>query len=458
MKKVMRNAALLSLVCIMSLGAAGCGAKPDTTSTTSTTDTATSETKETPKTTETPKIPEKVTIKVFSNVPDRTAGQGKLEQLLLDNYVKENPNVEIVVEALQDEPYKQKFKTYAASNQLPDLLAVWGQPAFFNPVMESGYVEELKADDYKDYNFFNGSLDGFSLNGKIYGLPRNTDSMVLYYNKQIFEQNNVKVPETFEELITATKAFREKGIAPCAMNGKDRWPIAVLYHDLVIKNGGDQKLMYDALYGNKDFATEPVYLKAAQDIKLLMDNKFFQDSFISADYGAANNLFGQGKAAMYYMGSWEASMATNEAFPVEFRENMDVIPFPVIAGGKGKVTDIPAWNGGGYAVSSNSPVKEEAIKLLNYMMKPENWAKNAWELGVTVPAQKYAEYLTGKETIVQTKITQILDSSTSISATPWNDLKTPNFKTASEDLIQSLAAGVITPEEFVKGAQEAATE
>ena len=57
--------------------------------------------------------------------------------------------------------------------------------------------------------------------------------------------------------------------------------------------------------------------------------------------------------------------------------------FPGMTGrGQGKSTDLMGWFGGGYAVSANSPVKAEAIKLLNYIMAPENWAKNAWQLGL----------------------------------------------------------------------------
>ena len=51
-----------------------------------------------------------VTIKVFSNLTDRTSGQGLIEQTLFDSYMEENPNVTIEVEALDDESYKTKFK------------------------------------------------------------------------------------------------------------------------------------------------------------------------------------------------------------------------------------------------------------------------------------------------------------------------------------------------------------
>jgi raffinose/stachyose/melibiose transport system substrate-binding protein len=274
----------------------------------------------------------------------------------------------------------------------------------------------------------------------------------------LFESNGIKVPENFEELIAAAKAFRAKDIAPIAMNGKDKWAISLLYQDMVIKEGGDQKLIYDAISGKVKFAENPILKKAAEDLKALMDVKGFQDSFVAADYGAANNLFAQEKAAMYYMGAWEVGMDSNPSFTDSFKKSVDVIKFPALSNGSGKATDLLAWNGGGFAVSANSPVKDEAIKLLKYMMKPENWAKNGWQLGLVVPGQKYDSYLTGKETNLQKKLTDILSSTTSISGTSWNDSVTPDFKTSSENLSQELAAGMLTPEKFLEEMDKAVAD
>jgi len=392
-------------------------------------------------------------IKFFSNLPDRNSGQGKLEQTLIDTYMKENPNVKVEVEALQDEPYKQKFKAYAASNQVPDIFMTWGNPGFFKPIMEAGYAAELNKDDYKDYNFIKNSLDAFSNNGKLYGLPRNTDFMVLYYNKDIFEKNNIKVPTTIDELIQATKDLRAKGITPCATNGKDKWSISLLYQDLVLKEGGNQQLIYDAINGKVKFAEDPTLKIAAADFKELMDAGFFQDSFTSADYGAAQNMFAQEKAAMYYMGSWDVSMATNKDFSDSFKQHVDIVKFPV--GKSGKVTDVVGWNGGGYAVSANSKVKSEAIKLLNYMMKPDSWTKNGWEQGLVMPGQKYDMYLTGKETNLQNKLTEVINSATSFSGAGWQDSLTPDFTNSSQDISQQFAAGILTPDKFLEEADKA---
>ena len=191
MKKITKKFIGLLLVCTMLISMVGCSkdkkeevsdtGKEDTAVVTPAADTADDADAEEVVSTE------PVTIKVFSNLPDRTTGQGLLEQNIIDSYMTANTNVTIEVEALQDEAYKTKFTAYTASNNLPDVVSVWGQPAFIDPVINSGYLAELNAADYADYHFVDGSINGFSKDGKIYGLPRNTDIFSIYYNKQILQ-------------------------------------------------------------------------------------------------------------------------------------------------------------------------------------------------------------------------------------------------------------------------------
>jgi raffinose/stachyose/melibiose transport system substrate-binding protein len=394
------------------------------------------------------------TIKVFSNQTDRKSGQGLIEQTLFDNYMKENPNVKIEVEALDDEAYKTKFKAYASGNSLPDLVNAWGQPSFLNEVIDAGILAELNKDDYKDYGFIDGSLEGFSKDGKLYGLPRNTDVMAFYYNKAIFEANGWEVPKTYADLIALAGKIKDKGLIPCSMDGSDKWPLSIFMNDLVAKLEGDYKTEYKASIENGDFSN-PSYKKAAELLQEAVNAGLFQSGFETSDYGTALNLFANGQAAMYYMGSWEMSMATNPDVIPEVRDNIGVFMMPVVDGGKGKVTDIAAWNGGGYAVTENSKVKDEAIKLLNYMFKQENWSKLAWENGVCMSAQDYSAYLTGKETSPQKAFTDIVTGSTSITGVTFNDLGTSEFKSLSEDLSQMLSIGSVTPDDFIKNLEEA---
>jgi raffinose/stachyose/melibiose transport system substrate-binding protein len=405
-----------------------------------------------------PKKAEAVTINLFTNLSDRSAGQGKLEQILIDNYMKENEHVIINVEALQDEPYKQKFQSYVASNNLPDLVSVWGQPSFLEAVMEKGYVAELNPDDYKDYGFFAGSTRDFSYNGKLYGLPRNQDMTTIFINRGIFETNGVKIPTTYTELKDAAKALRAKGIQPIAINGKDKWILNLFFQDLLLKVSGNQQTIYDASKGVTNFSTDADIRKAAELYKGLLDVGIFQDSFISADYGAAMNLFLQEQAAMFYMGAWEVGMASNADNSESFRKNVDLIPFPVVEDGKGKITDVVAWNGGGYSISSSSAVKDEAIKLLNYIMNPNNWVKIGWQEGLVVPGQNYSAYLTGNENILQNGVTEILNTATSMSGTSWNDFKPGEWKSDVENYIQEFSAGITSIDEFLANLDAAAAK
>lgn len=151
-----------------------------------------------------------VTLKLFTALADRKNGQGKIEQQIIDAYMKEHRNVKIEVEALQDEPYKSKVKIYATSNALPDIIQSWGQTSFIKPLIDAGLLAKLNESDYTSYHFVSGSLDGFKQHGELYGLPRNTDFFVMYYNQKILADTGIAVPGTTQEWFKASKMLRER--------------------------------------------------------------------------------------------------------------------------------------------------------------------------------------------------------------------------------------------------------
>lgn len=390
-----------------------------------------------------------VTIKVFSNLPDRNSGQGFVEQTLFDSYMKENPNVKIEVETLDDEAYKTKFKAYAAGSKMPDLVSVWGQPGFIDEVIDAGILEPLNKDDYKDYGFINGSLDGFSKDGVLYGLPRNTDVLSFYYNEKMFKDHGWSVPKTYDELLALADKINGEGIIPVAMDGGDKWPLYIYITDLMMRIDGSGILeKTKQAIANKDFS-DPTFKKAAEMLYDSAERGLFEKGFETTDYGTAQNLFTNAQSAMYYMGSWDMNMATNKDIPADVRDNIRVFSMPLVEGGKATATDITAWNGGGYSITSSGAEKEEARKLLNYMFKPEGWTKLAWENGVCMSAQDFAKYKTGNETEIQKQFMQIVQTATNISGSPIGDLGTTEFKTITEDSVQDLSIGKMSAEEFV---------
>ena len=389
-----------------------------------------------------------VTIKLFSNLPDRKNGQGLVEQTIIDEYMAANANVTIEVEALDEEAYKTKFKAYAMDG-MPDVVSIWGQPSFLDEGLDAGVLAELNEEDYADYGFIAGSLDGFKKNGKLYGLPRNTDIMLFYYNQKIFGDNGWEVPATYEELMTLCADIKAAGFTPVAMDGGDGWPMACFLTDILVQVAG---INYADIVSNAvatgDFSA-PEIKQATQILVNSADAGMFQIGYDSQDYGTTMNLFTNGQAAMYCMGSWDCSMALNEDIAPEIRENIRAFTMPVVEGGKGGANDIAAWNGGGYAVSADSKVRDEAVKFLNYMYQPDKLSKYGWENGVGLSAQDQTPYLTGSETELQKQVMEILRNASSISGTPINDCGPSAFKTAVETEIQGVSNGSTSVEDFL---------
>ena len=225
--------------------------------------------------------------------------------------------------------------------------------------------------------------------------------------------------------------------------------MACFLTDILVKVAGeDYADIVSKAVASGDF-TAPEIKEATQ---ILVDSAaadMFQVGYDSQDYGTTMNLFTNGQAAMYCMGSWDCSMALNEDIVPEIRDNIRAFTMPVVEGGRGGANVIAAWNGGGYAVSANSPVQAEAIKFLNYMYQPDKLSKYGWEKGVGLSAQDQTAYLTGNETELQKQVMNILKDAESISGTPINDCGPSAFKTSIESEIQGVSNGSTSVEDFL---------
>ncbi|MBU9744556.1 extracellular solute-binding protein [Lachnospiraceae bacterium ASD3451] len=401
------------------------------------------------------KTDEKITIRFFSNLPDRSTGQGKLEQMIMDNYCKENPNVTFEVETLDDVSFSQKLKAYIASNNLPDMLYVNSLPAEITPLLNSNALADLSEEDYENYDFIQGALDGYKFDGKLYGLPRNTDFMVLYYNQALFDQYDLDFPTNLEELKHCSEVFLKNGIIPCSLSGQEQWPLALYFQEVILKTSGNQQEIYDAVDRKIQFSGNDNFIKAIELMQELTKSNFAQEGFAASEYGAAMNLFTQGKAAMYYMGEWDMGMATDETLPEEFRENVRAGYLPAFTE-NGKNTDLVAWYGGGYGVSANSKLKDECIKFLNYLMKPENWAKLSWENGLNFPAQDATKYVSDNDSQLQKDLVEILANASSTSGVDFYDSSTSEFMTACMSICQNAVSGNASAEECLAELDKAA--
>ncbi|MEK8126622.1 extracellular solute-binding protein [Paenibacillus filicis] len=416
-------------------------AKPDTKATAPATETKTDTKTDTG---------QKAEIKFFSNNPDRTGGQGKAEQMLIDQYMKENPNVKITVETLSPDPqFQDKLKIYNVSGVLPEVTMMWGGARYLGPFVKNNALVSFTKDDFKGQGFIDAAFDSFSMNGKIYGIPKNTDFLVLYVNKKLLADRGLEPPKTESDLFKIAEKLKGTGVVPISLDGRDAWPLGLLFDAVVSRQSGGFDLYHKAIDRTGSFK-DPAVVTSAKKLQDMVKSGVFGEGFLNLDYGAARNLFGQGKAAMYLMGQWEMGLSTDANFPQDVRDNMIAIPYPASDDGKSPTTDLLAWFGGGYSVSSKSKNTEEAKKFAIWMFKKENWAKTVWQNGITFPAQSYDEFATGKETQVQKDLTNILKSAKNISGANSQDRFSASTSKGYLDAITELLALKSTPEKFAE--------
>jgi raffinose/stachyose/melibiose transport system substrate-binding protein len=435
-------------VLLLSISLSACGGSKKDISTESASPKATAAPMATAAATKAPDSNKQISFTFFTNNPDRKAGQGYAEQFLMDQYMKENPNVKITAETLSPDPqFQDKLKIYNATNALPEMTMMWGGSRYLSPLVKNEALVTFTKEDFAGQGFIDAAFDPFTLNGKIYGIPKNTDFLVLYVNKKILADNGLEPPKTESDILKITDKLKSKGIVPIALDGRDAWPLGLLFDAAVSRASGTYDTYHKAIDRTGSFK-DPAVISGAKKIQDMVKAGAFGTGFLNLDYGGARNLFGQGKAAMYLMGEWEMGLSTDANFPAEVRDNMIAIPYPASDDGKGKTSDLLAWFGGGYSVASKPANSAEAKKFAIWMFKKENWAKTVWQNGITFPAQAYAEFNTGKETQVQKDLTSILSSAKVFSGTNSQDKFSTSTSKSYLDEISKLLALKSTPETF----------
>ena len=128
-----------------------------------------------------------------------------------DKAVKEfeasHPDIKIKMEAVADEPYKDKIRVLMASEQVPDVYFSWSGE-FGKKFARGGraldITDAVYNSDWKD-RFSEASMGSFKYQGKLYGVPINVDGKYMLYNKKIFADNGIAEPKTYQEFLDACK-------------------------------------------------------------------------------------------------------------------------------------------------------------------------------------------------------------------------------------------------------------
>lgn len=288
----------------------------------------------------------------------------KILKPILENYEKQNPNIKIDFLHIPQN-YFEKIHLLFASNTAPDVIFINNQNI---PIYEN-YLEDLSS--YFDFTqFFEQATSTLSYNDKIYAVPRDVSTLVIYYNKNLFDEYNVSYPNsnwTFEEFLTIAKTLSHKGVWGIGFE-KD----ALYYLPYLMSEGGG--ILAEDL---KTLLINTPNSKKALQFYADLRNKYHvaPKNYESAS-ATMTQLFLQEKIAMQLSGRWLVPKYRESA-----TFNWDVNPFP-----KGTQGSIVPLDASGWALNKFSKNKTEAIKFIKYLSTKENIEKFT-SSGLITPAR-----------------------------------------------------------------------
>lgn len=136
--------------------------------------------------------------------------------------------------------WRDKGETLALSDSLPDVFC-WNAGGILQTLVDSGDVMALNdfIDEETMARIEGGTLTDMTFDSKIFQLPYTKACSLLYCNTELFDQYNVKIPETWDELLTAVEAFRAAGVTPMAVGSKDQWPPNMYVDIITLRYVGD---------------------------------------------------------------------------------------------------------------------------------------------------------------------------------------------------------------------------
>ena len=392
---------------------------------------------------------EKVTITLWSQFSDPNSTDGNYVAFYnaLESIKTDMPNVEVIHEGTESESYKVKLKKALAGNELPDVFFNWGAGPM-KPYVDAELVlplDEYMTDDVKG-RILGGTLDNFIFDGKTYGYPYSVAVASLYVNTELFEQNNVKIPETYDELLEAVDAFSAAGITPISLGEKDLWPGLMIFGIHAIRMAGAEDFNA-ALNGTASFNT-PELTEAARKVQELAARGGFGSSAMGTSEDDAVAAFKQGRAAMMFMGSWLNGDC--EADDAAVKGKISVIKFPVIEGGKGSVDEFHGGSGETFLVSSSCEHPAEAAAVAQYIC--EKMSKDQYLAGSGMPAWEAEMGDTSGLNRLSQEIANLTADATGYVY--WLDSLTGGSKADTiMNEIAKLIDGSVTPEDFCANLQ-----
>lgn len=280
----------------------------------------------------------------------------ELTRLSENQCAAENEALPLVVDTLPQGDVNQRLSVLASQDALPVMfVSPTSESRVGGDMYESGVLLDLEA-TLTDLGAWEDVLPAAAstvnaIYGDMVSLPFQYNIEGFWYNKDVFAENGIEVPTTWDDFKAAAATLQDAGVQPLTAAGAQGWTITRYISTYLARDHGVNALQ-DVLDGNAAF-TDPDYLEAATELAGLGAAGYFGEGIVSRDNDTMEAEFLTGGAAMMYNGSWVLSAIYDEERNEIGVDNIGFFPFPAVAGGEGSIDDYPANTGTVTAISAS---------------------------------------------------------------------------------------------------------
>jgi multiple sugar transport system substrate-binding protein len=313
-----------------------------------------------------------VTLSGWASSPAETA----LYLQLINNFMVANPGIIVNYQPITGD-YAQTMLTNFAAGTVPDIFyvdvsvfQVWAANGVLLP------LDDLMASTSTTKDMFVPSLlNAFTFDGKVMGIPKDFNTLGLFYNKDIFDNAKVAYPTdswTWDDLKNAAKSLtnltdpKNPVYGFCDPSDAGRFPV------FVFQNGGT--IM------TPDFSDTNLDAQAAIDAATFYTGfRADKTGATPADLGQGwqGTDFGMGQCAMVYEGGWLIPYMT-QSFP---NVNYGVARLPAGPAGKGNMIFTVSWS-----ISATTKEPDAAWKVVEYLTNEASQTA-VLESGLALPSR-----------------------------------------------------------------------
>ena len=295
---------------------------------------------------------------------------------ILNEFSKET-GIETELQVITWDSYWTLLEAGASGGDMPDVF--WMHSNQATKYMKNGILMDLSpminnSSILNMHKFKKDILDMYTYDGKVYAIPKDIDTIALWYNKTMFDEAGIPYPdetwtwETFYD--SAKKLTKEDGSQ----------------YGLAMNTTNNQDGYYNIIYSMGGSVISDDKTKSELDNPKTIESMNFVDKMIKTVMPPVNVmaetgtdvLLSSGKIAMLTQGSWMVAPFKQNEYILQ---NCDVAIIPKNTDGK----RVSLYNGLGWAVSANTKNPEGALKLVEWLGSESMQRKQA-DLGITMSA------------------------------------------------------------------------